>query len=194
MNSSQFGSQPPCNTHLVSSPFRIPGGALLFALAAGPWVFAIVGIVLWKVREVYARASTAASEEYEMSQIEARWTGTDAILASRVVACWKDLTTSRSRRRRFMPTYRVSFFQRCVWTLILGGYFAAWIYLTEKFILAQKLPIIGASERQFTQSQVQAVVFAIIQAMFPLHAFTLSIAQWMRGNRSRRASTASTGS
>ena len=95
MNSSQFGSQPPCNTHLVSSPFRIPGGALLFALAAGPWVFAIVGIVLWKVREVCARASTAsieASEGHEMTEIEARWTGTDAILASRVVACWKDLT------------------------------------------------------------------------------------------------------
>ena len=89
MNSSQFGSQPPCNAHLVSSPFRIPGGALLFALAAGPWGFAIVGIVLWKVREVCARASTAsiaASGEYEMSQIEARWIGTDAEVASRVVA------------------------------------------------------------------------------------------------------------
>ena len=102
MNSSQFGSQPPCNSHLVSSPFRIPGGALLFALAAGPWVFAIVGIVLWKVREVCAcarasAASIAASEEHEMSQIEGRWTGPDAEVASRVVACWRNLTCVGSR-------------------------------------------------------------------------------------------------
>ena len=49
----------------------------------------------------------------------------------------------------------MSFFQRCVWTLILGGYYTTWIYLTEKFIAAQKLRIIGESERRFTQSQVR---------------------------------------
>jgi hypothetical protein len=52
------------------------------------------------------------------------------------------------------PAYQVSFVQRCIWTLVLAGYYVIWIYLTEKFIEAQKLPIIGASEHQFTQGQV----------------------------------------
>ena len=77
----------------------------------------------------------------------------DVVLCKREL--WQCPRSSLTLSLVVRPTYRVSFFQRCVWTLILGGYFAAWIYLTEKFILAQKLPIIGASERQFTQSQVR---------------------------------------
>jgi hypothetical protein len=94
MNSSQFGSQPPCNTYLVSGPFRIPGGALLFALAAGPWIFAILGMMLWKVRELCARASAAsiaASEGYEMQEVEAPLTGDEAQLAFRALTSWRSL-------------------------------------------------------------------------------------------------------
>ena len=111
INSSQFGSQPPCNTYLVSGPFRIPGGALLFALAAGPWIFAIVGMVLWKVREVCARAgatSITGPEEYEMQEVEARLTGNDAELASRAITSWRNLMCVSSALAAYRMTYYAS--------------------------------------------------------------------------------------
>ena len=55
------------------------------------------------------------------------------------------------RRRHYVHDLR----RRLLWSLFLGGYYAAWIYLTDAYIKVQKVPMLTNAEYRFTQDQVR---------------------------------------
>lgn len=83
MLSSSFGSQAPCNKSFVAAPFGIPGALLLFALALIPWLLAVAGIALWKIRAYFSRRPAETGPG--TFELEGRLTGADAEVAAMVI-------------------------------------------------------------------------------------------------------------
>lgn len=92
ISDSTFGSQAPCNQHIVHAPFRVAPPLLLVTLVVLPWALPVLDVFLGMAvkwcRGVGDGSSAGTGSAGEAN--EARFCEREVALVDRVVRSWRN--------------------------------------------------------------------------------------------------------